>query len=65
MYTVQDHTQTIESRIGEKASSCGIRTTLYELIEALQTIMPPEADDVVVATVVRLLRSGQITFVHV
>lgn len=67
MYIVQDRTktQTVESRIRESASSCRIRTTLYELIEALQTVVPPEADAVVIATVVRLLRSGQITFLHV
>jgi hypothetical protein len=67
MYIVQDRTktQTVESRIGKSASSCRIRTTLYELIEALQTVVPPEADAVVIATVVRLLRSGQITFLHV
>ena len=37
-------------------------TTLYELIAALQDVVGPDNDALVVATVVRLLRSGQLTF---
>jgi hypothetical protein len=37
---------------------------LYDLIEALQNIMPPDADAMVTATVVHLLRSGQVTFLR-
>jgi hypothetical protein len=62
MYAVQDRTQPVASRRGERALSCRINTTLYDLIEALQAAVPPETDDVVVATVVRLLQSGRITF---
>jgi hypothetical protein len=40
-----------------------ITTTLYELIAALQNVVDPDADALVVATVMHLLRSGQLTFV--
>jgi hypothetical protein len=35
-----------------------IRTTLYELIETLHTLIPPEDDHLVVATVAYLLHTG-------
>jgi len=37
-----------------------ITTSLYELIEALQNEVGPEADDLVVSTVAYLLRSQRI-----
>src|SRR5262249_742164 len=40
-----------------------ITTTLYELIAALQNVVDPDADALVVATVMHLLHSGQLTFV--
>lgn len=66
MYTVQElsRTHTVDVRVGENALPTRLRTTLYDLIEALQTMVPPEADAMVIATVVHLLRSGQITFLH-
>lgn len=66
MQTVPDlsQTPTIDIRVEEKASPARGRTTLYDLIEALQNIMPPEADAMVTATVVHLLRSGQVTFLR-
>ena len=44
--------------------STTITTSLYELIEALQHEVGPENDDLVVATVVYLLRSQHIRFLH-
>lgn len=66
MQTVPDLSQisTIDMRVAGKAAPAKHRTTLYDLIEALQNIMPPEADAMVTATVVHLLRSGQITFLR-
>src|SRR3989442_5919071 len=37
-------------------------TTLYDLIAALQDIVDPDDDALVVATVVHLLRSGRLTW---
>lgn len=39
-------------------------TSLYELIEALQHEFGPENDDLVVATIVHLLRSKRVRFLH-
>ena len=39
-------------------------TTLFDLIGAFQDVTPPEADDVVVATVTNLLQAGHIRFVR-
>jgi hypothetical protein len=66
MQTVPDlsQTPTIAIRVKGKASPARCRTTLYDLIEALQNIMPPDADAMVTATVVHLLRSGQVTFLR-
>lgn len=41
-----------------------ITTSLYELIEAVQTAIGPENDELVVATVMYVLRSGHATFRH-
>jgi hypothetical protein len=41
-----------------------ITTTLYALIAALQDIVDSDADALVVATVMHLLRSGQLTFIR-
>ncbi len=40
-----------------------ITTTLYDLIESLQTTVEPVADALVIATVVRMLRVGKAAFV--
>ena len=37
-------------------------TTLYDLITALQDVVAPDDDALVVATVVHLLRSGRLTW---
>ena len=39
-----------------------VTTTLYDVIAALQTVVEPEEDDVVVAIVADWLRSGRLRF---
>ena len=39
-------------------------TNLYELIEAVQNQVGPENDELVVATVMYLLRAGRATFLY-
>jgi hypothetical protein len=41
---------------------CTITTTLYDLIAAIQTTVEPHDDDLIVATVWHLLRSGRLTW---
>jgi hypothetical protein len=41
-----------------------ITTTLYDLIEAVNTALGPENEDLVVATVADILRRGRARFVH-
>ena len=41
--------------------SC-LTTTFYDLIAALQDVVGPDEDALVVATVVHLLRAGQLTW---
>ena len=41
-----------------------ITTSLYELIEAVQNQVGPENDELVVATVMYLLRAGRATFLY-
>jgi hypothetical protein len=47
--------------IGE-ATPLGIMTTLYELMAALQAVVAPDEDTLVVTTVVHLLRSRRLTW---
>ena len=47
--------------VAEAKAPASITTTLYDLIAAIQTMVRPEHDDLVVATIVHLLRTGQIT----
>ena len=42
--------------------STAVTTNLYELIEAVQNQVGPENDELVVATVMYLLRAGRATF---
>jgi len=44
--------------------SATITTNLYELIEAVQNQVGPENDELVVATVMYLLRAGRATFLY-
>ena len=41
-----------------------LTTTLYALMTALQDVMDPDADPLVVTTVVHLLRSGRLTLLR-
>jgi len=45
------------------APSC-LRTTLYDIMAALQTIVEPDADDLVIGIVAHWLRSGRITLIR-
>ena len=49
------------SRLRAVTPSC-LTTTLYDLITALQEVVGPDDDALVVATVVHLLRSGWLTW---
>jgi hypothetical protein len=44
--------------------STTVTTSLYELIEAVQNQVGPENDELVVATVMYLLRAGRATFLY-
>ena len=44
--------------------STTVTTNLYELIEAVQNEVGPENNELVVATVMYLLRTGHATFLH-
>ena len=44
--------------------STTVTTNLYELIEAVQNQIGPENDELVVATVMYLLRTGRATFLY-
>ena len=46
----------------EDALPARLTTTLYALLAALQDVVGPDNDLLVVATVVHLLRSGRLTF---
>ena len=50
--------------LNTRPKSRTITTSLYELIEAVQTAIGPENDELVVATVVYILRSGRATFLN-
>jgi hypothetical protein len=42
------------------AAPTRVPTTLYDVIAALQTVVEPEADDLVVAIITAWLRSGRL-----
>ena len=46
----------------QEARPLCLTTTLYDLVAAVQTAVEPEADELVVATVVHMLRASHITF---
>ena len=52
---------TLHTSGGEDAISATITTTLYDLIAALQDVVPPGEDALVVATMVHLLCTGRMT----
>jgi hypothetical protein len=41
-----------------------VTTNLYELVEAVQNQVGPEDDELIVATVMHLLRAGRATFLY-
>ena len=51
---------TIETSSGEDTAPATITTTLYDLIAALQGVVEPGEDGLVVATVVSMMRAGRI-----
>ena len=52
--------ETIATSGGEDAAPATITTTLYELLAALQDVVHPGEEALVVATVVSMLRAGRI-----
>ncbi len=48
--------------ISTDAAPTRVTTTLYDVIAALQSVVEPEEDDVVVAIVAEWLRSGRLRF---
>ena len=48
----------------DKKDTVIIRTTLYDLIDAISRELSPDEEDLVVATVLHLLRSGRIRFLR-
>ena len=44
--------------------SATITTNLYELVEAVQNHVGPENDELVIVTVIYLLRAGRATFLY-
>jgi len=52
--------ETVETSGGEDTAPVTVTTTLYDLIAALQEIVEPGEEVLVVATVVSLLRAGRI-----
>jgi hypothetical protein len=56
--------QTVEAGLTAAKALLRLRTTLYDVMAALQTVVEPDEDDLVVAVIVHWLRSGHITFVR-
>src|SRR5262245_12242599 len=52
--------ETVKTSGSEDEAPAAITTTLYDLIAALQEVVPPGEEALVVATVVSLLRAGRI-----
>jgi hypothetical protein len=46
----------------QEAAPTRVITTLYDVLAALQTVVEPEEDDLVVAIVAAWLRSGRLRF---
>jgi hypothetical protein len=52
------------SELSPAAAPTRVITTLYDVLAALQTVVEPEEDDVVVAIVAEWLRSGRLRFLE-
>jgi hypothetical protein len=48
----------------EERGPAMIKTTLYDLIDAIRTELSPDEDELVVATVLYLMRSGRLRFLR-
>jgi hypothetical protein len=55
---------TVEAGLTEAEVATCLTTTLYDVVAALQTVVKPDEDDLVVAVMVHWLRSGRVTFVR-
>ena len=55
---------TLKPPLKTTQQSTTITTNLYELIEAVQSQVEPENDELVVATVMYILRTRRATFLH-
>ena len=58
-----DQGLTIEARLTAADAPARHTTTLYDVIAALSSLVAPDEDDLVVAVVVRWLRTGRIALV--
>jgi hypothetical protein len=56
--------ETVEVRLTAAEPQACLMTTLYDVMAALQTIVEPDEDNLVVAVVVQWLRSGRLTLVR-
>jgi hypothetical protein len=56
--------QTIDAGLTAAKALPRLRTTLYDVMAALQTVVETDEDDLVVAVMVHWLRSRRITFVR-
>jgi hypothetical protein len=56
--------QRVEAGLTAAEAPTCLTTTLYDVIAALQTVVKPDEDDLVVAVMVHWLRSRLITFVR-
>jgi hypothetical protein len=59
---MQISTESIPAQVPAYAEPTTIKTTLYDLIEAIGTEVEPGEDDLIIATVVHLLNSGRVKF---
>jgi hypothetical protein len=55
--------ETAEAGLRAAEAPACLMTTLYDVMAALHTVVKPDEDDLVVAVVVRWLRSGRLTFI--
>jgi hypothetical protein len=56
--------QVVQAALTAAEAPPGLRTTLYDVMAALQTVREPEEDDLVVAVMVSWWRSWRITFIR-
>jgi hypothetical protein len=59
---MQIATQSIPTQVPAYTEPTTVKTTLYELVEAISDEVEPGEDDLIIATVVHLLNSGRVKF---